>query len=222
MSFKPTSVTQLSKVTTGFPRGELTVFSSGSINTANSPTAAKTALSKFNDNELQKIRTLKSQLVTTDAGKLFEYGTTIQTTFDKISDEVLGFAKCSDFDIVGDKLTQVIINVKQAQPGETSKLPFIGNWITKIRNSKERLQGQFASAADQVDRIVLEIDTIRDTISGRLPVLEQMFQANVQMYRDLEMHIQAGKIAIEEITNQTDAFAASLSDNPDPSLTSKW
>ena len=214
MTFKPTPATNKSALAQTM--GHQMPMASMALVSDQMPTAAKTALAKFNDKELQQIRSLKSQLVTTDKSQLFNYGADIQTSFGKISDEVLKFANCSDFDIVGDKLTQVIINVKSAQPTETSKLPLIGNWLTKLRNTKERIQGKFTTASAQVDRIVDEIDQVRTTIGGRLPVLEQMFVANAEMYKSLEMHIQAGKIAIEEITAQTDAFQAGLQSNPDP------
>ena len=186
------------------------------INLPSAPSQANSALAKFSNQDLERIRELKTKLVTLDRNAIATFPNSIQNEVAHLADEVLEHTKGKDYDVIGGRLTDIVILAKGIQPKQSTSLPIIGTFINNIRNSKERIMGKFNSASTQIDTIVHEVDQQSKIISSRLGMLDQLYQANIKQYHDLDLHIAATKLAIEEATRQTDAFAALLTPTSDP------
>lgn len=187
---------------------------------ANLPSVANTALAKFNNTDLQQIGTLKQELLKLDPASVLSFGANVQDEMVKLADQILDHTKSNDVDFIGSKLTDIVVKAKGLNisnlNGNKSNIPLIGTFINKFRANKERVMAEFNTVSEQIEKIVDEVAKNSQGLEKRLHVLEDMYQANTRQYHELDMHAAALRLAIEDMTQQTDAFAASLPANADP------
>jgi uncharacterized protein YaaN involved in tellurite resistance len=208
---------QSARTSESSPFGSSAVATNASLN--GSPSVLNTAMAKYSSEGMAEIRKLKDQLVKVDPTALVAFGDDVQDRIADMADNMLQHSKSSDLDFVGDKLTNIIIAAKGINIGvlnQKSRLPVIGGWLDKFRNTKDRVVGQFDLATTQVEKIVNEVDVFSSGISKRLDIMEDLYEANMDQYHALDKLVLASRLAIEELQVETDAFVASLGPNPDP------
>lgn len=184
------------------------------------PSIAKTALAKLNDHDLQQVRKLRGQLAVISPMSLVNYGSDIQSEIAILADKVLQNTGSNEIEFIGGKMTDIILKAKStsvsALNGTKSTVPFIGAIIDRLRNNKEKVMANFTSAKDQIEKIVTEVDVVTTGLNTRMVLLQELYDANSRQYHDLDLHIIAAKMSMEEMTAQTNSFAATLPADADP------
>lgn len=166
------------------------------------------------------VRALRQQLSKNDSNNLLSFGMGIQDEFAKMADELLEHTRAQDISFVGEHLTNVVVKAKginiSTMNGNKSRIPVLGKYLDQMRNSRDRITSRFDTVSVQIEQSIGEVDKFCVGISARLKTLEDLFQANVREYKQLNLHIIAAKMAHEEISAETEAFIEVLPDNADP------
>lgn len=122
------------------------------------------------------------------------------------ADDLLGSVTTGDLDEAGKKLSQVVhiarsINLKGAS-SLRSQVPVIGPLIDRFSLSTSKLRGQFESASVQIDTLVTEVEKTQNNLSRHNASLENMKTAVKQDYREMGIHIAAGKLRLAELSDE--------------------
>ena len=145
------------------------------------------------------------------------YGAQAQDQVGKFADQVLEYVKTSNSGEVGPKLVQIVgiareLNISDLN-GTTSKIPLIGPLIDSFRKKRERFVSKFTSLKDQIDNIIKELDVTSANLGNRNKLLEQLYEHNMQEYKELEVLVDQGKAFVqqqrEEFMLQRDAAVLS-------------
>ena len=145
------------------------------------------------------------------------YGAQAQDQVGKFADQVLEYVKTSNSGEVGPKLVQIVgiareLNISDLN-GNTSKIPLIGPLIDSFRKKRERFVSKFTSLKDQIDNIIKELDVTSANLGNRNKLLEQLYEHNMQEYKELEVLVDQGKAFVqqqrEEFMLQRDAAVLS-------------
>lgn len=165
-----------------------------------------------NVDDMDRIREVAQKLNPNIVKTVSEFGRDIGTA--KIdADDLLGSVTTGDLDEAGKKLSQVVhiarsINLKGAS-ALRSKIPLIGPLIDRISSSTSKIRGQFESASAQIDTLVGEVDHTQENLSRHNESLENMKVAVKEEYREMGIHIAAGKLRLAELTDELTHLRAS-------------
>lgn len=189
-----------------------------SVDVQNVPSASRDALEKLDPSQLQRVRKMKSELLVINQNALVNFDSSIHNEITKLADETTSQTKSSDLDIIGDKLTNIIILAKGINVGvePTSKIPLLGGMINKFRNTKERVAGQFDTVGEQITKIITEVDAMNVKLLSASKLQDQLFNLNAKQYKELDLMTISAKMALEELQAQTDDFIARMGETPDP------
>lgn len=182
----------------------------------NVPSVANTALAKLTEGELQRIAKMRAELLKGDQTTLVNFDASIHSEITKLAEEATNQIKSSDVDVIGDKLTNIIVMAKGMNVGvqPASKIPVLGGLLNKFRNTKERIIGQLDTVGDQITKVLAEVDPISDKLHKAAKLQETLFDLNVKQYKELELMVISGRMTIEELLAEINTFVDQLGDNP--------
>ncbi len=141
-----------------------------------------------------------------------EYGKNIATKTSTYTDELLNLVQNRDLDATGQKLNQV---VQVAQQLNTSSIlsqkkssGFFGNIISKFKGAKGNFDAHFNTTKEQLDVLVKEIETSQSGLKARVDTLDKMFDGVQDEYKQLGVHIAAGRLREQELQQEISALTA--------------
>lgn len=141
-----------------------------------------------------------------------EYGKNIATKTSSYTDELLNLVHNKDLDATGQKLNQV---VQVAQQLNTSSIlnkkkssGFLGNIISKFKGVKDNFDSHFNTTKEQIDVLVKEIETSQSGLKARVDTLDKMFDGVQEEYKQLGIHIAAGRLREQELQQEIAALTA--------------
>ena len=130
------------------------------------------------------------------------YGSHAQENVAKFADEVLSYVKTSSTGVVGDKLVSIVSIAKELNisdlNGTTSKIPLIGGLIDSFNRRRDKFVSKFNTLSDQIDKVVVELDTTSANLTNRIALLEQLYVHNMAEYKELDQLIVDGKAHLEQ------------------------
>jgi hypothetical protein len=104
---------------------------------------------------------------------------------------------------MGEQLVEVVGIAQKTNmnvlSGRRSSLPVIGPWIDKLKMRGMRLQNQFETSKEQIDKVITEVQTTVAGLSKRNETLEVMFDNVRKEYYELSVHIVAGRVALARV-----------------------
>lgn len=125
------------------------------------------------------------------------------------SEKLLTQVKTKDMEGLGEKLHDVVmlakgINVQALvkNSGSGSKIPLIGGLIDSLRMGKEQILGRYDTLSKQIEKLVSEIKVTQTRLNTRIRDLDQVYEFNVEEYRNLDCNILVGEIKVEELRQE--------------------
>jgi uncharacterized protein YaaN involved in tellurite resistance len=156
--------------------------------------------------DFQEVMALRKELQAMSQMTVAEYGKNIATTTSSYTDELLNLVQNKDLDETGKKLNQV---VQVAQQLNTSGLlnkskssGFFGGLLSKFKGAKQSFDMHFNTTKEQIDALVIEIETSQNGLKARVDTLDKMFTGVQDEYKQLGIHIAAGQIRQQELQEE--------------------
>lgn len=151
-----------------------------------------------------------------------EYGKNIAAKTSVYTDELLTLVKNKDLEGTGQKLSEVV-QVAQQLNGSNLFNPnrstgFLSSLLNKVRSGKQSFNQQFDDTKQQLDRLVTEIESAQSGLKTRVEILENMFNAVQEEYKQLGIYIAAGQLK-QLALQQSLQRLASQNIAQDPTLT---
>ena len=162
--------------------------------------------------DFQEVLAARKELQDMSHNSVAEYGKNIATKTSTYTDELLNLVQNRDLDATGQKLNQV---VQVAQQLNTSSIlsqkkssGFFGNIISKFKGAKGNFDAHFNSTKEQLDVLVKEIETSQSGLKARVDTLDKMFDGVQDEYKQLGVHIAAGRLREQELQQEISALTA--------------
>lgn len=162
--------------------------------------------------DFQEVLAARKELQNMSHNSVAEYGKNIATKTSTYTDELLNLVQNRDLDATGQKLNQV---VQVAQQLNTSSIlnkkkssGFFGNILSKFKGAKDNFDAHFNTTKEQLDVLVKEIETSQSGLKARVDTLDKMFDGVQDEYKQLGVHIAAGRLREQELQQEISALTA--------------
>ena len=130
-----------------------------------------------------------------------EYGAGAQKNVADFSDAALAAVRTKDLGEVGDMISSLVVELKGFDADEEKK-GFLG-LFKKTSNSIEALKAKYSKAEVNVNKISHELEEHQRVLMKDVVILDQMYDKNLDYYKQLTMYILAGKEKLAQERNTT-------------------
>ncbi len=149
----------------------------------------------------QRALELAQKIDILDTASIMEYGKDTQSAVSNFADSLPSETKTANVDELGSQLLDIVQHSKKIelrQPGWKStimKLPVIG----KLINHGDQVRRQYSSIKANVDDIVDNVNQTKTQLIDRTKLLDDFYVKNNEQYKELLVHIAAGKLKMSEL-----------------------
>ena len=156
--------------------------------------------------DFQEVLAVRKQLAEMSHQSVAEYGKSIATKTSTYTDELLNLVQNKDLDVTGQKLNQVVQVAQQLNTtsiiNKKKNSGFLGGLLSKFKGAKQSFDSHFNTTKEQIDALVKEIETSQGGLKARVSTLDKMFDGVQDEYKQLGIHIAAGRIRQQELQQE--------------------
>lgn len=169
----------------------------------------------------QQVDKIKDNIDLLDTTALLTYGTGAQRNLTAFSDNILQKVRGKDAGYVGETLSELMVTVKSL---EVDKLGSNNGLLAKlgIGNSLKRFMSRYETVELQIDKIEAELDKAQTMLLKDITMFDQLYDKNLEYFRELDAYILAGDEKIKEAREVTlpalEAEAANSDNDMAPQL----
>lgn len=173
------------------------------IPSAKTESVLSTYENEFNDEDLEKIRSIKEQIKPLDNDALIAYGSNAQLALSKFSHQMLNEVQSKDVGPIGDTLTSLMKKLKEIDPDELTKQNknVFSRLFGKVQRSVNELVAKHQGVASQVDRISIQLEHAKEVLVRDVRLLDGLYDENKDYFEALNIYIAAAEMKKEEIEN---------------------
>ena len=156
-------------------------------------------LSALSPAEQQAVLSFAKQIDLENAQQVLEYGASAQKNIADFSDTALAKVKTGDLGEIGTMLSGLLVELKTLEEPEKKG---IAGLFRKAQVSAQEMKAKYGKAEANVDKIAAELDKHKLTLMKDVAVMDQMYEKNLEYFKELTMYILAGqkKLAQERAT----------------------
>lgn len=162
----------------------------------------------------EAVQKLVDSININDVNSIVKFGNDAATEISKASDQVLNAMNMKQIDDSGEMLTALAAVMEQFDAKELAEEPKKG-LFANLRKQIDKLLEKYHTMGENVDRIYVQLKGYEKEIEQSNVKLEQMYNANINYYKDLTLYIMAGEQACVELDQYIDEYKKKLEQNPD-------
>lgn len=151
--------------------------------------------SMLSEDEKAIVEQFANEIDISDVQQIVKYGVGAQRNISDFSVSILKKVKTYDMGEVGDSLRDLTIALDATV--EPEKRGFLGVF-QKAKRGIGAIRANYAKAESNVDRIERDLLSHESVLIQDIAVYQQMYELNVQYYKELTMYIFAGKKALDK------------------------
>lgn len=134
------------------------------------------------------------------------------------ADALLEQVKSKDLDVIGGRLSEIVVAAKTLNMGSLSdsrsRVPLIGGLIDKVKLKGETFVVKFQDVRTQVDSLLNEVQGMQTGLALRVETLEQAFESVKEEHALLGVHVAAGEIALASLSQKLAQHSALVQADP--------
>ncbi|MBQ5973260.1 MAG: toxic anion resistance protein [Oscillospiraceae bacterium] len=142
----------------------------------------------------EEIETFSRQIDIRDSAMVLTYGAAAQKNMADFSQGALDRVRTKDMGQVGGMLTDLVTEIKGFDPNGQRRGLF-----GRSRAKLAQLKAKYDKAEANVDKIVGALEDHQITLMKDIATFDQMYQLNLDYYKQLTMYIIAGKKRLEDV-----------------------
>ncbi len=161
-----------------------------------------TNLTKYSDEERNRITEIARMLSQDDSQSVVTYGVGAQKDVSDFADNILNDVKQKDSGYVGDILGSLVHKVKDLNVNSLSHrksflsyLPLIGG----LFDTFGRFISRYDTLSMDIEKIVDNLDTARMSLLKDIAMMDTLYDRNLQYVRIIDLYIAAGQIRLDEL-----------------------
>lgn len=151
--------------------------------------------SMLNDDEKQQIEQYASEIDISDVEQIVKYGVSAQRNISDFSVSILKKVKTYDMGEIGESLKELTIALDATVEPEKRGLSRI---FQKAKQGVGAIRTNYAKAESNVTRIEEDLLNHESILVQDISMYQQMYEFNLQYYKELTMYIFAGKKALDQ------------------------
>ena len=140
------------------------------------------------------------QIDLTDTNQILCYGAAAQKNIADFSETALSKVKTRDMGQIGDMITGLLVELKTLDEPEKKG---ISGLFRKAKVSTQELKSRYSSAEKNVERISDELEAHKLTLMKDVAIMDQMYEKNLEYFKELSMYILAGKRKLDSERSTT-------------------
>ena len=164
----------------------------------------------LSEEERQRVDRYADEIDITNVNQVIKYGEEAQTNISNFSASVLKKVRTYDLDEVGESLKDLTIELDVTT--EPEKRGLLG-LFQKAKRGVGTIRANYAKAEENVNRIEEDLRKHESVLMQDISLYQQMYELNIQHYKELTIYILAGKKALGkacagklvELKNKADA-----------------
>ncbi|RDW20008.1 toxic anion resistance protein [Oceanobacillus arenosus] len=159
----------------------------------------------FSTEESERIENIANEITFTNSTAVLEYGAKSQKDVSQFSDKVLEHVRAKDSGEVGQIITDLMTTIRAVdadnlnQKGWLASLPIIGAMFNKAKKFAVR----YEKVGIQIERITQQLEKSQIQLIRDITMLDGLYEKNKRYFNELTMYIEAGKLKIKELREQT-------------------
>ena len=165
----------------------------------------ETQIEELTPEQRNRVNEIKESIDLMDSQAAIQYGVGAQRNISNFADNILTQIRSKDSGYVGDMMSELMIKVKDVgvdKLGEESfldKLPILKDASRSLRKFMQR----YETLEVQIDRIEGELDRARMELLKDIGMFDNLYEKNLDYFRELQVYITAGEEKISEIRRET-------------------
>lgn len=171
-------------------------------------------LSILSEAEQKAVHDFAAKIDISNSQQVLQYGVAAQKNVTDFSDTALNSVRTKDMGEIGDMVGSLLVELKGFDAEEEKKGLF--GMFRKAGKSIEVLKVKYEKAEVNVDKIASELEKHQITLMKDVAVMDQMYQKNLEYYKQLTMYILAGQeklahernVTLPELTRKAEATGA--------------
>ena len=134
----------------------------------------------------------------TDTNLVLQYGAAAQKSVAEFSESALASVRTKDLGEVGNSLSALVASLDNISETGEKKGGLFG-FFKKSEDKVQALKAQYSKVETNVDKISKELQQHQITLLKDSAMLDQLYEKNLQYYKELSMYILAGKKRLADI-----------------------
>ena len=151
--------------------------------------------------EQQAVKSFAEQIDISNSQQILTYGAAAQKNIADFSESALESVRTKDMGEIGDMITGLVKELKSIETPEQKK--GLAALFQRAGNSIENMKVQYSKAETNVDRISGALEEHQRVLMKDVAIMDQMYDKNLDYYKQLTMYILAGRERIAHERNVT-------------------
>lgn len=149
--------------------------------------------------ELKQVENFVAKIDITNTQQVMQYGAGAQKKIADFSETALGNVRTKDLGEVGEALASVVTELKSLEDSEEEK-GFLG-LFKKNANKLAGMKAKYEKAEGNINQICTVLENHQIQLLKDVTVLDQLYELNLNYYKELSMYVLAGKEKLEQVRN---------------------
>ncbi|MGI6755252.1 MAG: toxic anion resistance protein [Atopobiaceae bacterium] len=160
--------------------------------------APKVRDSELTAEEKRQVEELAQKIDFTEPALEQTYGTNVQRAMAEISDTVLEKVNSKDTGEAGELLRSLLATVDKNSLSGVRKVPILGDIVMKA----DQVRLEYQKVSPQIDEITHKLELNRTQMINDIATYDNLYENNVQQYRELRMYVLAGTQALDRFRRE--------------------
>lgn len=149
-------------------------------------------LSALSEAEQNAVHAFAKEIDLSNSTQILQYGVAAQKNITDFSESALESVRTKDMGEIGDMITGLMMELRGFDGEEEEKKGILG-LFRKASRGIEAMKAKYEKAEVNVDKISEQLEKHQITLMKDIAILDQMYQKNLEYYKQLTMYILAGK-----------------------------
>ena len=153
----------------------------------------------------KRIDEIKDNIDLVNSQTALQFGINAQRNIAEFSDSILSNIRSKDSGYIGDLLSNLVVKVKSfdiednKKSSFVKKIPIIGSLVGNAKS----MMAEYDKVSVQVDKIQRELDKARMMMLKDIVMFDNMYERNLEYFKELQLYIKAGEEKIIELQEKT-------------------
>ena len=156
--------------------------------------------SMLTDAEKDQVNKFAETIDITNTNQVLSYGSDAQKNIANFSESALNSVRTKDLGTVGETLASLVVQIKNASEPEKKGLAGV---FQKKKTELDAMKATYSKAETNVDQIAQILEQHQIALMKDVATFDEMYNLNLQYYKQLTMYIIAGKKALDKARTVT-------------------
>ena len=155
----------------------------------------------LSEEEKQLIEKINQNINVEDSTDVLQYGVEAQSKISQFSDNVLEGVKNKSTGELGNLLSDLVAEIKTFDTDVTKSNNKFLKIFTNTKKQLAKLVARYSTIENNVDKIEKNLENHRIQMLKDIIIFDEMYEKNLEYFKDISLYIIAGDRKIEELKN---------------------